>query len=60
MHVVSRITLYILFQEYNYLVDGEIVEMVVLTLIYGVKSAGNQTMVAFKVVAELLLNVFEC
>ena len=33
--------------------DGEIVEMVVLTLIYGVKSAGNQTMVAFKVVAEI-------
>ena len=31
---------------------GQIIEMVVRTLIYGVKSAGNQTMVAFKVTAE--------
>ena len=32
--------------------NGEIVEMVVRTLIYGVKSAGNQTMVAFQVTAD--------
>ena len=32
--------------------NGDIVEMVVRTLIYGVKSAGNQTMVAFQVTAE--------
>ena len=31
---------------------GEIVEMVIRTLIYGVKSAGNQTMVAFQVTAD--------
>ena len=32
--------------------DGDIVEMVVRTLIYGVKSAGNQTMVAFRETAN--------
>ena len=32
--------------------DGEIVEMVTKSLIYGVKSAGNQTMVAFKEIAK--------
>ena len=32
--------------------NGEIVEMVVRTLIYGVKSAGNQTMVAFQITAD--------
>ena len=39
--------------------DGEIVEMVVRTLIYGVKSAGNQTMVAFKATAEQAEKVLE-
>ena len=45
------------YQKYLWIEDlavgGIIIVMVVLTLIYGVKSSGNQTMCAFKMTAEL-------